>query len=184
MVARRLIFYNVCVIMQGMSVREVLPYSDSRSRKGFDYVDENGDVQFATIGDEAVFEEYDRPEASDANVAAEQVRKSEAAARRQLDMEADRVVDEADKRGISVHMARLALGVSDPVVRKKTTARQHRGSSGRSKGRGGNEPVSSRLASMEIDMAQAQAEQDLGRGLTDEEMTAIASDVMRRLRKG
>lgn len=183
MVARRLIFYNVCAIMQGMSVHEVLSYSDGRSREGFDYVDENGDVQFATIGDEAVFEEYE-PEASDANVAAEQVRKSEAAARRQLDMEADRVVDEADKRGISVHMARLALGVSDPVVRKKTTARQHRGSSGRSKGRGGNEPVSSRLASMEIDMAQAQAEQDLGRGLTDEEMTAIASDVMRRLRKG
>ena len=43
---RWLIFDNVCVIMTGMSVHEILSSSKERPRGQFDYVDDEGDVRY------------------------------------------------------------------------------------------------------------------------------------------
>ena len=62
---RWLIFDNVCVIMTGMSVHEILSSSKERPRGQFDYVNEEGDVlhgcddESSDKGSEAIPEDYD-----------------------------------------------------------------------------------------------------------------------------
>ena len=190
---RVLIFCNVCVIMTVMSVHEVLSFRE----RGIDYVDENGDVQFGTHGDDRIYEDELHVEELIRAAEAEGLGEQGGVAVRQLfDSMADRIAGEADKRGISYEMAALALGftsdnlatlnegagVSD--VRPRALSQPKHRPRRPIRGRRGLEPASASLVSMEIDRAQAEAERKLGRSLSDEEMTTIASDVERSLRRG
>lgn len=172
-----------------MSVQEVLSFRE----RGIDYVDENGDVQFGTHGDDRIYEDELQMEELTKVAEAEGLgEQGEVAVRQPFDLMADRIADEADKRGISYNMAALALGFTSdnlatlnesagvPDVRPEALKHGSR----RLKGRRGLEPASASLISMEIDKAQEEAERKLGRSLSDEEMTTIASDVERSLRRG
>lgn len=169
-----------------MSVHEILSSSKDRPDGFIDYVDENGDVQVGSEGDDAM----DRP-------ATEHLLRVAQLA--DVVSEHDRLMQDidnyADKRGISIYDSALAFGVdlhtmesesevltdapkravavSAKPSKKKISTRRPRPNA-----------LSGRDAERLIGLAQDKAEKDLGRRLTDEEMMAVAGDVEREYRWG
>lgn len=176
-----------------MSVHELLTQYP-RHDGSFDYVDENGDVCNGTFGDDSSYEPS--PEVPTADLLV--IRPERLAAdslRARFDRLAERIAEEAEKRGVPVAQIALEHGFTEEDLtelnegigtrvrggsRGVTPGRSTASRKPRAQGRR-REPVSSHLAELEIGGAQDEAELSLGRRLTDEEMTIIAGDVMRRL---
>ena len=176
-----------------MSVHEILSSTYDRPNGQFDYVDEEGNVLAGWMEDEVHFQELsgeDELSMLEEQMLAEETGQNEikdSRERARLDAEVERLVDQ---RGLSYAMARLAVygqvnNMADIIEDQPASTRRTPPSApGDSRSRGRRrEPVSSSLASLEIDKAQSDAAKQLGRELTDREMMHIASDVVSRLGK-
>ena len=174
-----------------MSVYELLSLGE-RPNGLFDYVDENGDVQAGSMGDDALERPVESPTVDTRRLGETALPRVASGLDRHSKNDAilQEIEDYADKRGIPIYDASLALhGVSiDDLMGKSGTVsqsieqKQEIKPTTRRRRRG--EPVSGEHAQYMIGAAQASAEEALNRRLTDEEMTTIASDVMRELRFG
>ena len=176
-----------------MSVHEILSSTYYGPDGRFDYVDEEGNVLAGWMEDEVHFQELsgeDELSMLEEQMLAEEKGQNEIKDSREragLDAEVERLVDQ---RGLSYAMARLAVygqvnDMADIIEDQPASTRRTPPSApGDSRSRGRRrEPVSSSLASLEIDKAQSDAAKQLGRELTDREMMQIASDVVSRLGK-